>query len=368
MKPFNKTSEGLFICECENCTFTAKIINVLSKHISKVHNISKQEYFDKYIFEEGDDVCKANDCINKTKFDNLREGYKNNCCKECSKKSNYQHIKDNCLKKHGVEYYFQSDEYKEKFKKICQEKWGVDNPFQAEEVKEQIKETCLERYGVEIIVQSKEFKEKAKITKKERYDDENYRNDEKIKQTCLERYGVEYASQSNKIKEKKKQTIEKLKEKDPDYENKKTEKSKQTCLEHFGVEYYSQSEECKEHMELLGIWKSPEEKSEYENYRSSVCRFTNQSLSKFYHLIPNFHLLNENKNIENFKDKWSIDHRFSIFEGFKNNISPEIIGSIINLQVITVSDNASKNAGCSIKMDDLIYEYTNFISITSQTT
>lgn len=56
---------------------------------------------------------------------------------------------------------------------------------------------------------------------------------------------------------------------------------------------------------------------------------------------------------------FSPDHKFSIIEGFKNNISPEIIGNIVNLEFILASENLSKNSCCSIDKEELFKLYNN---------
>jgi hypothetical protein len=54
------------------------------------------------------------------------------------------------------------------------------------------------------------------------------------------------------------------------------------------------------------------------------------------------------------REKYHLDHRFSISEGYKKNIPPHIIGAKENLEVITESENCSKQEKCSITYDELI--------------
>lgn len=60
--------------------------------------------------------------------------------------------------------------------------------------------------------------------------------------------------------------------------------------------------------------------------------------------------------------EYQIDHIFSIYEGFKQNISPEIIGNIVNLRMISRSENASKRDRCDITRDELLKKYSEFIN------
>jgi hypothetical protein len=81
--------------------------------------------------------------------------------------------------------------------------------------------------------------------------------------------------------------------------------------------------------------------------------------SKVY-AITNRQPLNSLENIEKRgpieKDGWHIDHRYSIHQGFQNNISPEIIGHIANLELIPGKLNVSKQDKCSIDIEQLILE------------
>lgn len=59
------------------------------------------------------------------------------------------------------------------------------------------------------------------------------------------------------------------------------------------------------------------------------------------------------------RNKYHLDHKYSISEGFKNNIPPYIISSIHNLQILTEKDNISKNSKCSISKNELFNNYFN---------
>lgn len=67
---------------------------------------------------------------------------------------------------------------------------------------------------------------------------------------------------------------------------------------------------------------------------------------------------NNLKMLENYNKRgklgYHLDHMFSIFEGFKQNIDPSIVGHIKNLRMIPYKENLSKFNKCSIALDDLI--------------
>jgi len=169
-------------------------------------------------------------------------------CLKCVEQNRYNKIKNNCLKKYGVEHFFMSKdiiekkkktwldnygcenpnqckEIVEKRKKTCLDKYGFENPNQCKEIMEKRKETCLEKYGVEHCLQSKSVIEKRKATFLEKYGVEHALQNadfiNKMKQTCLEKYGVENVFQNYG-------TIQKIKE---------------TCLQKYGVEHPLQNSE-----------------------------------------------------------------------------------------------------------------------------
>jgi len=57
------------------------------------------------------------------------------------------------------------------------------------------------------------------------------------------------------------------------------------------------------------------------------------------------------------EDFYNIDHIFSISEGFKRNISPKIIGSYVNLQLLLWKQNLLKKDKCWITQKELERRY-----------
>lgn len=99
-----------------------------------------------------------------------------------------------------------------------------------------------------------------------------------------------------------------------------------------------------------------DDKDAWDQYRSLVNRYTRKSLLDYKHLIDPENLLE--------KREYDLDHRFSKFEGFKRGISPEIIGSPVNLTPLNWIENRQKRINCSITEEDLVNNYLNFISDT----
>ncbi len=82
---------------------------------------------------------------------------------------------------------------------------------------------------------------------------------------------------------------------------------------------------------------------EYTLYTSNVRRLSEQQI-KIYGL--------KNSELRKRK-KYHLDHKVSICYGFNNNIPPEIISSIHNLEILTCSDNCSKHNKNSISLSRL---------------
>jgi len=73
----------------------------------------------------------------------------------------------------------------------------------------------------------------------------------------------------------------------------------------------------------------------YKNYKLCVSHLSNQNFSKFYYEI-NY------KKLKRGKYKYHLDHIYSILDGFKNNIPPNVISNPNNLQMLWWSNNISK--------------------------
>lgn len=122
--------------------------NNISEHIYWIMNDIK-EY----------PICKS--CTTKVSFKQYKSGYNEYCSQYCVT---------------------QGKERNQKISKIVNDK--IDQTM----IK--VKTTNLERYGVEYYYQSEEFKKTAKETKLRLYGDEYYNNIQKNQNTCILKYGV----------------------------------------------------------------------------------------------------------------------------------------------------------------------------------
>jgi transposase-like protein len=88
----------------------------------------------------------------------------------------------------------------------------------------------------------------------------------------------------------------------------------------------------------------------FKEYRYQVDKITKRVLKEHINEI----------NIRNYplgRNKYHIDHRFSVSEGFICGVDPSIIGSKYNLEILSEHDNCSKNNKCSITLEELLNAY-----------
>lgn len=177
------------------------------------------------------------ECGKTSSFISVPVGYGKYCSNKCSSRSSetLDKRKITNTEKYGVDFYTQTDDYKEKTNKTNLEKYGVEWVSQSKMVKNKIKESMNNKYGSNSFLGCDEGKLLIKKIKKEKYGTETYNNPDKIKSTllkkyenkeCLDeflnkqkntnliRYGEEYANRNEEIKQKnidetKKSVIEK---------------------------------------------------------------------------------------------------------------------------------------------------------------
>lgn len=76
----------------------------------------------------------------------------------------------------------------------------------------------------------------------------------------------------------------------------------------------------------------------------------------WYHTNQNLHKV---ENIEMRSKDYHVDHIFSIRHGFDNNIEPEIIGSEVNLRIITAHKNNKKYSKSHITLEELYVRFNS---------
>jgi len=109
-------------------------------------------------------------------------------------------------------------------------------------------------------------------------------------------------------------------------------------------------------------WKNytEEDRKNFILYRNEVTQLTNINYKKYFYLVnPN--------NFRRGRNKYHLDHIYSVIDGFNNNVDPDIITSPINLCMLTEYENISKHGISHITLEQLYDLYNQFIEEEKQT-
>lgn len=135
----------------------------------------------------------------------------------------------------------------------------------------------------------------------------------------------------------------------------RTESVRQACLEKYGVDNYWKSEEFKKQQQIHfeeRYKESREARTEREKYYDEVGHYTEKSW------VENFYLINPGRLIERSPEN-HLDHIYSRAEGFRNGVSPEVIGHWTNLRLISRIENSSKRDRCDKTYEQLMEDFEN---------
>lgn len=116
------------------------------------------------------------------------------------------------------------------------------------------------------------------------------------------------------------------------------------------IDNHGSWEKYREHMRCkMGIGEfSDFDRESYQDYSRLAWFYTNQN---DLDLLENF---DKRGRLDLREDAYHLDHKFSMLEGFRQNIPPEVIGSIHNLEMIPAADNIAKSDRCSITFGELL--------------
>jgi hypothetical protein len=144
------------------------------------------------------------------------------------------------------------------------------------------------------------------------------------------------------------------------------DKLKLKWKEIYGFINPSQAESVKikkrETAEKNNFWMPKEDWDLRKIYETNVYSITWSQMKKFAELKFGKDIWDRIKKSRELPQKeWlTVDHIFSRNEGFLNNISPDIIGHICNLDIITFQENRNKWMYSSIKLEDLKEKINQF--------
>ena len=96
-----------------------------------------------------------------------------------------------------------------------------------------------------------------------------------------------------------------------------------------------------------------EELNELNKYRKCVINLSNRNYKKYKNII-------NPDNLERGRNKYHLDHKFSIIEGFRRNIPVKYIASPCNLQMLIEKENIIKYDKCDQNEKKLYIKYIEF--------
>jgi len=281
-----------------------------------------------------------------TTFLNFKKGYTKFCSSKCvAQNKNISKKRANTYKK---VYAKNKEEILAKKKSTSMKNYGVDHPMKSIEIKNSQKQTFLLKYGVENPTYIPSHNLKVTETSKLKYGTEHPQQSEfvrkKVEATCLEKFGTKTNLMNEEQKYKIKETnILKYGVENPSQSELIKLKKEYTYIENYGSKHYLSSNIRRIKMEDNQSWIPLDQKTNYELYSRQVWIETRkQDINSLKH--------SEKRGTKGYH----LDHKFSILEGFKNNILPSIIGNIRNLEFIPYQENLSKGKKCSIRLDELM--------------
>lgn len=117
------------------CCICSKQTGQIGSHVRTLHNLTKKEYYDKFLRKKKEGICE--ECGKETKW-HEQWLYWRFCSKKCARQYNLKHTnvtenqkrsrEQTCLKKFGVKHPFQSIEFQKMCKARMIEKYGAVNP------------------------------------------------------------------------------------------------------------------------------------------------------------------------------------------------------------------------------------------------
>ena len=268
-----------------------------------------------------------------------------NCYGESRKRGglSYKKAQETCTDKYGAIHHMKSPDFKKKFDDLFEEKHGVRNAMQTTECRQQLSER----------MNQPEVKEKLRQSWTENNPAKRPEIKQKIvaglKNWALTTHGVENASQVPEIYARGRQKcIEKYGDVHPARTQICKQKRRETCLARYGVSHEWKTKVFldKRALEKWGMtWDERNALTpEYLKYKRSVWKVTN---SQPLETIPDYNKRSSDLHL---------DHKFSIAEGFRQGLPPEVIGNIANLQMLSSRENIAKSDSCSISKEDLLLE------------
>lgn len=102
-----------------------------------------------------------------------------------------------------------------------------------------------------------------------------------------------------------------------------------------------------------GKFQNPAHLKQYKKFKRKVYRHTRKNLERCGDYVGYYPSIYKCEGRV-------IDHKYSVKEGFINQVPISVLSHVCNVELISVSENAKKGAICSITMEELIERIQNF--------
>jgi hypothetical protein len=189
---------------CQECGKEIPSMKGLNNHLIHKHQMFIKDYYDKWIKNKGEDVCKI--CGGKTKFYNFKRGYRDTCKKECADIFRFNKIKQSFKEKYGNEIIFKNRDVIERGELTRLKKYGHKNPAHGLN-KIKVERTCSERYGAKSYMGSYQHKKNMINLWNNLSEKEREKISEKRKDTNQKKYGFPCSLQNEIVHEKSIKTM-----------------------------------------------------------------------------------------------------------------------------------------------------------------
>tara|TARA_S200002703_G_scaffold149892_1_gene147846 strand:+ start:1509 stop:2345 length:837 start_codon:yes stop_codon:yes gene_type:complete len=176
----------------------------------------------------------------------------------------------------------------------------------------------------------------------------------KVANTNLNKYGVTHIAQLPHEREKRKESLAKNR---PHFDMRfASNRYRKTILERYGENYNAGwTQQAIETRIRNGTMCNPENIPEFIKYKNKVSVLTkHQPLDKLDNI-------EKRGNLGYNEDAYHIDHIYSVYDGFLNDVDPSIIASFPNLQCIPARENISKRHRSAITLNELFNRYEKWV-------
>ena len=199
---------------CILCEISCSNYQVLSRHLSKHHDMTSKEYYDKYLKQPNESICPV--CGKETAYRGLSNGYLTHCSSKCARLDPLVKNKteQTNINRYGCKVYVKSKDFYDKTIKTNNEKYGNDWFTGSTIGKNRIINTNQTKYNANYPLENSDIKKKSEQTQIDKYGSQYMNLNEfkqKSKETNTIKYGSDYYIKTKEFSKKSYETKRKNK-------------------------------------------------------------------------------------------------------------------------------------------------------------